>query len=70
LEKKLREAGKKWFALSPRWATEKHNTEHSVVFWLNPMEQRTNNSGLYTVEELLLWAENKGPIVRSKPRSF
>jgi hypothetical protein len=33
-----------------------------IMFWLNPMEQRKNNSGWFTVEELEQWTKGKGPI--------
>ena len=33
-----------------------------IVFWLNPMEQRRNNFGWYTVEELEQWTKGEGPI--------
>lgn len=53
-----------YFALSPRWKTEDYETptKYDVVFWLNPMQQHKNNYGLYTVEELELWLQDKGPI--------
>ena len=59
----LKKAGKHYFALSPVWANEE-KTE--VKFWLNPMEQRMYNSGYFTVDELLEWIEEKGPIM-NKP---
>jgi len=34
-------------------------------YWLNPMEQKIHNYGWFTVEDLLLWAENKGPIPKT-----
>lgn len=60
----LSKAGKKWFALSPRWTFDrlKDKTEYPVIFWLNPMDQKNDNFGYFTVEELKAWAENKGPI--------
>lgn len=55
----LRKAGKRWFALSPRW---KNWPNGEVVFWLNPMEQDRHNYGWFSPEDLLAWAEDKGPI--------
>lgn len=66
IENKLKDAGKKYFALSPRRIDadqkEKQKTKHNIVCWLNPMEQQLNNSGWFTIEELELWAKDKGPI--------
>lgn len=55
----LKEAGKEYFSLSPRWTDEK---ESDVRFWLNPREQRTNNAGWYTAEELRQWIKGTGPV--------
>jgi hypothetical protein len=67
----LNKAGKKWFALSPRWSRNLKSTirgdiktEFDVVFWLNPMEQHIHNFGWWTIEDLLLWAEARGPIMK------
>ncbi|MDO8407687.1 MAG: hypothetical protein Q7S95_00410 [bacterium] len=69
LKEKLKTTGKRYFALSPCWAASITSTKdgemktvHPVVFFLNPMEQQQNNFGWYTVEQLLEWAEGKGPI--------
>ena len=68
IEAKLKAAGKRYFALSPRWASSIKSTsdgevksQHSVIFWLNPHE-RENNFGWYTVEQLMDWIDGKGPI--------
>lgn len=57
----LKNAGKKYFALSPRW---KDENKKEVVFWLNPMEQHLYNFGWYTVNDLIEWANNKGKIIK------
>jgi len=64
VEERLRKAGLRWFALSPRWtfSKEKERTEHPVVFWLNPIEQDVYNYGWFTVEELDMWVQGIGPI--------
>lgn len=36
------------------------------MYWLNPTEQQANESGWYSVEDLMLWAENKGPIIKRR----
>jgi len=68
IEKKLREAGKKWFALSPKWAKDFKDVKsvYSVIFWLNPMEQDRNDYGWMTVEDLEDWIQNKGKIPKAK----
>jgi hypothetical protein len=61
---RLKAAGKSYHALSPRWANdeEKKTTEHPVVFWLNPYEQKTNSFGWFRVEDLDAWTRGTGPI--------
>jgi hypothetical protein len=57
IEKLLKDAGKKYFALSPR-----RQLDGSLRYWLNPMEQQDNNFGWFTLDDLKLWVVNKGPI--------
>jgi hypothetical protein len=68
IHKKLEKAGKSFFALSPRWAKDIGGTEgktkHPVAYWLNPCEQHKYNSCWCTVEDLELWAQEKGPVVK------
>jgi hypothetical protein len=66
IEKKLKAAGKNWYALSPSWLSTARKSVHKVMYWLNPMEQDKNNYGWFTVEDLELWAKNEGPIPMSK----
>ena len=54
----LNKHGLKYFALSPRWS----NDEKEIKYWLNPYDQKQNNAGWYTFDELKLWTEGKGPI--------
>ncbi len=51
-----------YYALRPSW-NNGGVTKHPVIYWLNPQEQQKNHYGWYTVEELELWIEGKGPIV-------
>lgn len=53
-----------YYALRPSWVREdfKNKTKHEVIYWLNPAEQQKNQFGWYTVEELELWLEGKGPV--------
>lgn len=62
---RLQAAGRHWYALSPAWNPNKPGT---VWFWLNPMEQKANNYGWWTVEELDQWALGTGPIVNDRSR--
>lgn len=63
IEKRLKAAGKRYFALSPRW---KDETKKEVEFWLNPHEQDKDNYGWFTVRDLDLWIEGKGKIPKRK----
>lgn len=63
IEKILADAGKRYYALSPRW---KDASKTEVVFWLNPMEQHLYNYGNFSVDDLKLWAKNLGPIIMKK----
>jgi hypothetical protein len=64
IEETLTGAGLSWFALSPRWADGFRDleTEHPVVFWLNPRNQGANNHGWFTVEQLEAWSRGEGPV--------
>lgn len=76
IEGLLKKVGKQWFALSPKWTTAIHtadgrnieDTKYPVMFWLNPMEQQKYNAGWFTVENLELWAEDKGPVIKTKEK--
>lgn len=64
---KLKEANKKWFALSPGTKkVEKENgtSENVLAFFLNPHEQSKYNYGWFTVEELEQWIDETGPIIK------
>lgn len=58
---RLKEAGRKYFACSPRWAN-KEKTE--VQYWLNPMEQNIHNSNWVSVADLDDWIEGKGKVMK------
>lgn len=75
IEEELKKAGKGFMALTPRWAKQGFHgstndkdatTTYKVSYWLNPMDQERNNWGWVTVEELKLWAEGKGPLVKTE----
>jgi hypothetical protein len=68
IQKKLADADKRYYALSPRWANddEEKKTKYKCVFWLNPDDQQNNEFGWFTVEELEQWIEGKGPVLKQK----
>ena len=57
-----------YFALSPAWANGR-KTKHSVIYWLNPRHQDVNNSNWFTVEDLKLWMEGKGPVLKTNSQT-
>ena len=76
IEKLLKDAGKGWFSLSPKRMPNGlivRGTEEFLVppggiaWWLNPMDQRTNQYGWYNLEQLQAWARNEGPVLSVRP---
>lgn len=70
---RLQKAGRRYYALSPKWADAvlvskrgESKTNHPVVYWLNPMDQDSNNYGWFTVEELDKWVKGKGPVPKKR----
>lgn len=57
IEELLKNAGKGYYALSPR-----RRDDGSVWYWLNPYEQNKNNAGWFTLEDLKAWIADAGPI--------
>lgn len=51
-----------YYALRPDWKLKDKKSKHKVMFWLNPRDQRNNNYGWFTVEELDDWMYGRGPI--------
>jgi hypothetical protein len=64
IEQTLKDAGKRFYALSPAWANEEKT---AVRFFLNPAEQNKYNYGWYDVDQLKQWARDEGPIVKTEP---
>lgn len=60
IEKTLKDAGKRYHALSPR-----RQEDGSIKFWLNPCEQQENNYGWFNLQDLKDWAANRGPIPKT-----
>ena len=70
---RLEKARRKYYALSPAWASSIKSTKdgevktaHKVIFFLNPQDQRAYDCGWYTVEQLDMWVKGEGPIVMNK----
>ena len=57
IEELLQKKGKRYFALSPT-----RKKDGSLEFFLNPMEQSSNNFGRFCLQDLRDWAESKGKI--------
>lgn len=73
IEKRLKDAGCRFYALAPKWATEikstkdgEIKTKHPVIYWLNPMDQHLYNYGYMTVEDLEDWIEGNGKIMKDE----
>lgn len=73
----LKAAGRGFYALKPAWVDKfgslvgregvpREQTRHPVIFFLNPMDQRSFNYGWFTVEELEDWITGEGPVVMQK----
>lgn len=62
IEERLKKAGKRYYALSPRWDDDK---ETVIRFWLNPMEQQEYDSGWFFLQDLEDWMNNTGKIIKS-----
>lgn len=58
---RLKAAGLNWFALSPS-----RDKDGSVHFWLNPYDQRNNNYGWFTVQDLDDWIAGRGKVPKGK----
>lgn len=62
IHKLLKDAGIRWYALSPDWYD--RNKEEGLIFFLNPNDQRHCNHGWFNLDELKQWIERKGPIMK------
>lgn len=60
IKKRLADAGKRWYALSPRWRNNEEGSE--LIAFLNPCQQDKYDSGWFTIDELDAWAHERGPV--------
>ena len=58
LEEVLNDQGQRWRSLE-RWQW----LDGQIRFWLNPTDQVQYQSGWYTIDELVQWARNSGPVL-------
>jgi hypothetical protein len=54
----LRDQGKEWYSLE-RWQW----MDGEIKFWLNPNEQDIYHAGWYSIDELIAWTHDTGPIM-------
>ncbi|NTU83098.1 MAG: hypothetical protein HGA45_27635 [Chloroflexales bacterium] len=54
----LNDQGKQWRSLE-RWQW----MDGQIRFWLNPTDQVQYQSGWYTIDDLLQWSRNRGPVI-------
>lgn len=66
ISERLKAAGRTYHALSPHWLDKERGEVH---FWLNPFDQRNNNYGWFTVNDLDAWIAGQGPIPKKEAAS-
>jgi antitoxin component of MazEF toxin-antitoxin module len=54
----LSDQGKDWRSLE-RWQW----MDGQIRFWCNPIDQTRYRTGWYTIEELILWSQERGPVL-------
>ena len=54
----LQDQGKEWHSLE-RWQW----MEGGIKFWLNPNEQDLYNSGWFSIDDLIAWSHDIGPVM-------
>ena len=54
----LQDQGKQWLSLE-RWQW----TDGGIKFWLNPNDQDLYNAGWFTIDELIAWTHDTGPVM-------
>lgn len=56
----LGDQGKEWRSLE-RWQW----MDGQIRFWLNPTDQVRFQAGWYTIDELIMWSRDRGPVLVS-----
>ena len=67
---RLADAGLRYYALVPQHRSELEKAQkasrYDVRYFLNPAQQNQYNHGWFTVEELDMWIEGKGPVIKDR----
>jgi len=63
VQSKLRKAGCGFYTCTPRW---KDYDKKEIHWWLNPRDQKNNDYGFFTYDELIEWTKGKGSIILNK----
>jgi hypothetical protein len=58
----LQDQGKEWHSLE-RWQW----MDGGIKFWLNPNEQDLYNSGWFSIDDLIAWTHDTGPVMIEEP---
>ena len=54
----LQDQGKQWYSLE-RWQW----MDGGIKFWLNPNDQDIYHSGWFTIDDLIAWVHDTGPVM-------
>lgn len=54
----LRDQGKEWYSLE-RWQW----MDGEIRFWLNPKDQELYHTGWFSVDDLIAWSRERGPVL-------
>src|SRR5919108_312906 len=57
----LQDQGKEWYSLE-RWQW----MEGEIKFWLNPTDQDIYRTGWFSIDDLIAWTQNLGPMIIEK----
>lgn len=60
VKKALSDQGKQWRSLE-RWQW----IDGQIHFWLNPTDQELYQLGWYTIDDLIAWTQDRGPVLRN-----
>lgn len=54
----LQDQNKEWYSLE-RWQW----MEGEIRFWLNPTDQESYRPGWFSIDDLIAWSHNRGPVI-------
>ncbi|MCU0490040.1 MAG: hypothetical protein MUD01_00425 [Chloroflexaceae bacterium] len=61
VKRTLGDQGKEWQSLE-RWQW----VDGDIRFWLNPKDQFSYQMGWFSIDELIAWTQNRGPVLREE----